>query len=327
MAKVVSVLSAGHSGSTLCDILMGTIPGVFSTGECIYFPWQLHRDGNVCEKKQDLCSCGNKFSECDTWKKIVDIINGEVGYDLFSDPFSFEMVMLRSPIYGRPPGILKKIKRVLLLLEMERLSVPGIAHHFIIGQLSQQLNNNWLFYDSIGKSAGVSHIVDSSKDILRAKLLYQQRPGDVFAVILMRDILGVAASCQKRGKDPFEEAEKWVTLYRQFLRILSKTKHMRVKVIHYEQLAEKPETVREELAQFLGLPLPQSPLKINTREFHLIAGNPMRYKGNIKIRYDDSWKEVLSPDMHEKVEGLREKYRSLVFKFEELGRSREVVKN
>ena len=318
MAKVISILSAGHSGSTLCDILLGTIPGVFSTGECAYFPWQLYRNGNICEKKQDICSCGKKFSECETWNRVVEIISEKVGYNLFAEPFSFEMNMLRSPIYGRSQSISKKIMRTLLLLEMQSLSSPGVAHLFCTRRVSQQLDNNWLFFDTIDKAVAASHIVDSSKDILRMKLLHRKRPEDVIVVVLLRNILGVAASAYKRGNDPYAEAEKWVKVHQQFLQILRNTEDIKLVTIRYEDLAMKPEKLRNDLASFLGLPLPRSPLQINTREHHLIAGNPMRYRGNIKIHYDDSWRRVLAQDVCRKIEKLKDLYEPVTAGLEKL---------
>ncbi|MFW5804266.1 MAG: hypothetical protein ACOCWG_03435 [bacterium] len=40
MAKLIYIISTGHSGSTLLDILLGTFNNVFSTGEFRYFTWQ-----------------------------------------------------------------------------------------------------------------------------------------------------------------------------------------------------------------------------------------------------------------------------------------------
>ncbi len=107
MTKLLYILSAGHSGSTLLDILVGTIPGVFSTGECFYFPWQLHRDGGVCELGQDICSCGKKFSECETWVKVVTTLSQKVGYNVYADPFRFKVRMFNNQAYLKKPTFLK----------------------------------------------------------------------------------------------------------------------------------------------------------------------------------------------------------------------------
>ena len=46
-AKLIYIVAAGHSGSTLLDMLIGSIPGVFSTGELNHLPWQLSRTPGV----------------------------------------------------------------------------------------------------------------------------------------------------------------------------------------------------------------------------------------------------------------------------------------
>lgn len=57
---VVSIVSMGHSGSTLLDALCGTIESVKSTGEIIYLPSILERYNRVGDKKKvTYCSCGN----------------------------------------------------------------------------------------------------------------------------------------------------------------------------------------------------------------------------------------------------------------------------
>jgi hypothetical protein len=40
-SKIIFIISAGHSGSTLLDLLIGTLPSVVSTGELIWLPWQI----------------------------------------------------------------------------------------------------------------------------------------------------------------------------------------------------------------------------------------------------------------------------------------------
>ena len=50
MVNLIYIVSPGHSGSTLLDMLLGSLPGVFSLGECTYLPWQLYRNGKVVAK-------------------------------------------------------------------------------------------------------------------------------------------------------------------------------------------------------------------------------------------------------------------------------------
>ncbi len=199
MTKVVSILSAGHSGSTLCDILTGTIPGVFSTGECIYFPWQLYRNGNVCELGQDICSCGERFSDCKTWQRVIGEISEKSGYDLFDDPLRFKMAMYKKQTYGQEISTFTRIIRALFVRTLKIWPYNRLSGIFAF-PVRKRLNNNWLFFDAICRTTGASHVVDSSKDIVRMALLQQDRLANVFVVLLIRDIEGVAASAAKRDK-------------------------------------------------------------------------------------------------------------------------------
>lgn len=110
MSKMISVISPGHSGSTLLDFVIGSIPGVFSTGEVTYLPWQIYRrtggDPSVTKEealaKQDVCSCLNTFRACDTWKTIIDRLSGAVGFDIYEDPFRFKMAIFANQRYIKP---------------------------------------------------------------------------------------------------------------------------------------------------------------------------------------------------------------------------------
>ncbi len=168
----------------------------------------------------------------------------------------------------------------------------------------------------------VSHIVDSSKDIIRAKLLLDSRPEDVLIILLIRDIEGVAASAAKRGKSPLVEAERWIKLYSQYSRILKKSNNIKFKIVKYEEMAAKPERVRSGVAKFLQLPCPTGPLRIDTKKSHLVAGNPMRYKGKISIQYDDSWKKVLSEQEKEQIYTMKNVYLSIIENLEALEKAR-----
>ena len=55
----------------------------------------------------------------------------------------------------------------------------------------------------------------------------------------------------------------------------------------YEDLCADPVRMRQRIAKFLGLPDPGRNLSINTHKHHLVAGNPMRYKGKIAKRNSD----------------------------------------
>jgi hypothetical protein len=70
----------------------------------------------------------------------------------------------------------------------------------------------------------------------------------------------------------------------------------RILSVKYDELAMAPEQVRKELATFIGI-LPDSLPKwggISPQNMHIVAGNPMRFKETIHIKYDDRWRTELS---------------------------------
>ncbi len=140
MTKIISILSAGHSGSTLADILIGTIPGVFSTGECVYFPWQLYRNGGMCQLGQDVCSCGKQFSECKAWAKVVANLSKQVGFDIYKEPFRFPMAMYKNQRYDRPICLIDRVMRAVLIRLMQYYpSPPSLTTHLFYAYVKKQL--------------------------------------------------------------------------------------------------------------------------------------------------------------------------------------------
>ncbi len=238
------------------------------------------------------------------WKKVVAKLSKKTGFNLLADPFSFEMAMYKNQVYGSPPPFTEKIFRALFVRILQYYPF-GLLTKIFEYYVQRSLCNNWLFFDTIGEVTGAKYVVDSSKDIVRMALLRQKRPTDLCTILLIRDVVGVAASAEKRGKDPMEATYLWIKLYRQYLNILKKQKDLPVQVIYYEELADTPEKTRDQLANFLSIDLPSAPLSINTRDYHLVAGNPMRYKGKITIQYDDSWKYVLAPEIQKKILALK----------------------
>lgn len=82
MADLVYIVSPGHSGSTALTMLLGQIEGFFASGELMFLPWQLQRNGKTGDPLEDLtlCTCGKSFRECDVWSKVIP-------QDAFDDPY------------------------------------------------------------------------------------------------------------------------------------------------------------------------------------------------------------------------------------------------
>lgn len=315
MTQLVYIASPGHSGSTLLDLIIGSLPGVFSTGECVFFPWQVYRDGTRCQLGQDICSCGNKFSECEIWYEIIQQLSQKTAINILSHPLAYKTAIFNAPEHGTPPSISDRYFRAVCL---RTLATPMSGLFIKLWQFlaQKEIANNWRLFDTISEQCSVTHVVDSSKDIVRMRLLQSHRPADTRIIVLIRDIHGVAASALKRGHDPFKAAEAWLLYYKRLFRIIHYIHQPPPFIVQYENLAKMPEATRKAIADFLGTSTPDGQLKINTRDYHLIAGNPMRYKGEIAIKSDDSWQTILTPAQKKQLSAVITKNRHL---FQKMG--------
>ena len=59
MQTIIFILASGHSGSTVLDKAIGSLPNGHSLGEIDYFSSFIESDS--------LCSCGVSHSECKFW--------------------------------------------------------------------------------------------------------------------------------------------------------------------------------------------------------------------------------------------------------------------
>jgi len=313
MAKVVYILSPGHSGSTLLDLLIGSIPGVFSTGECLYLPWMLHRKGlsDPQAANEDICSCLKGFHECEAWRKILLRLGEELGFDLYREPFRFPLALFRRQGCNRGSSLSDRMIRSLAVLSAGSSLLPGVDKIISMAK-GRIIKNNWMLFDTIAAVKGVSHVVDSSKDPVRMHLLSLTRPADLIAVILVREMNGIAASAMKWHEDPLRSVRKWQGYYRNLHRLLSASGKRRILFVRYESVCRDPERARRKIARNLKLPDPVGDLQIDTRHYHLIAGNPIRYKGTLKIRKDESWREVLDKNTIRRLSVMAEKSKDIL---------------
>ena len=310
MSKVVYIVSAGHSGSTLLDMLIGTLPNTFSTGELVYFPYQIFRNGEMCPLHQDICTCNKRFTECTIWSEVLKKLNQKLDYNLREDPLKFKLSIINNQIFSKK-SLLIRFSRLLVILGLQFKLFSFLINFFYI-KYKNEIENNWLLFDTISEVTKKKYIIDSSKDFIRLKMLMKRRPNDVFVIILIREIFGVISSEYKKGKNYLKNAKKWLDHYnKRILPTIHNLPKNRYLVIHYEYFCRQPEETREKVAHFLGIKEKLMSIRINSREYHLIAGNPMRFNGNIIIKYNDTWKIKLSSEIKKRLNKIQNYLHSL----------------
>jgi hypothetical protein len=302
LGKLVYIVSAGHSGSTLLDLVIGTIPGAFSTGELTYLPWELYKRGpsDPMAKRLDVCSCFKSFHECPVWRSIVERVCTRVGYNVFDDPYRFRIALLGPQWYRRMPTRLTQAVRLCYRISSRIRPIHRLWYEYH----RSAIQNNWLLVDTICQSQDACVVVDSTKDSLRLRLLYQHRPKDVRAILLVRDPRGIAYSAQKRGDDPMHTATAWKQFYERATAILRQMHDLPIMRVQYETFCADPIETRGRIARFLGLPDPGLTFQNGGGEPHLVAGNPMRYRWNGQVRLDDAWKTEFVGASREQVDAL-----------------------
>lgn len=177
----------------------------------------------------------------------------------------------------------------------------------------QTVLNNWLLFDTIGDVCNVDYVVDSSKDRIRMNFLYSHRPLDFYLIILTRSVYGVSYSHAKRGHDPIRTAKAWVRTYNDVNKIVDNAAGLKCLHMKYENLCENPVGERKRVADFLKVPDPGEELIINTRDYHLVAGNSIRYKGETTIHIDNEWEQKLSKAERNRITAIYAKRRSKLF--------------
>ncbi len=305
MAKLIYIVSMGHSGSTLLDLVTGSLPGVFSTGEVVYLPWQLYRKKFLDNSKYhpETCTCGEHFENCKTWQKITIALSDNLKFNILDNPFRFKIAFLRSQRYVRHERLFTRILRGLATeTGFSKFASPifKILNH-------QEIKNNWWLFDTIGQVLNVDYIVDSSKDFARMKYLHAYRPADTKLIILKRNIFGVAYSGVKQGHDPVIQAKKWLKIYQKVSDFVKNQPGISYHLVEYEKLCADPVIERERIGNFLGIDLPDKNFSLNTSNYHLVAGNPMRYKGEISIKSDEKWREGLNSEQISTIQKLTDR--------------------
>lgn len=306
MSKLIYIISMGHSGSTLTDMWLGTIPGVFSTGEVIHLPRQIFRKVNP-EDIQTYCSCGEGFESCSFWKKVFNNLHHKTGIDVFKHPKKFDISIHSSFLKNRTK---LDAFRHRVLLSIHRYAGQSWLWNQISAYYYKSIEKNWMLYDTITEESGCKYIVDSSKNFLRYVFLKKHRPKDIKLILLIRNIHGVASSSHHGLNEGIikTRANEWNKLYSRLARYLKHLDKGEYYILNYDNLCSNPIRERERIARFIGIDekLPDY-CSINTKEYHLVAGNPIRHQGHVSIRYDERWKKRLTKEQIQSLNHIQAK--------------------
>ncbi len=275
---VIFIVSAGHSGSTLLDLLLSAHPEVVGLGEAEKIGAKV-----VPKIPEHHCSCGKAYDECPFWG---DFVKTPEHVEFFSHRVRH--------IHQRKLDFLLGKKRYTFIKH-----VPGP-----VSPEAYVRNTEALYRYAIERS-GAKVVVDSSKRPYRPQALKDYGAlVEPYIIHLVRDGRGVLWSFLKkyRKQYPGEEAfwtrhaiDEWFgsNLKAELLRMRLGARSRRIR---YEDLVANPEKVLAPVFRDLGLdPALWNP---NFREAprHYLAGNLPTIGSSEGIRSDEAWKEKLPED-------------------------------
>jgi hypothetical protein len=270
-AQYVFVVSVGHSGSTLLDMILGSHSEALSLGEITRIQDELQRER--------LCTCGNAISECRFWRQVIHRLRTDSRYSL---DISVRMV--------DQSGIVQKLK-VLLMFFGALWSPPWLMRAFMELLNDKRMANSQRLYDTVNQIGGTRIAIDSSKNPFRAKLMYLQCPTRVKVIHLVRDGRGVMVSLMKPKvhNSLSYYAFYWLGHWLATRTMLCNIPASRKLLVHYEHIIADPDREIRRICHFLNIPFDESMLSFREIEHHNIHGNPMRFRKEGIYRQPRTW--------------------------------------
>ena len=172
--KVIYLMGAGHVGSTILDIVLGTHPQIESLGEISKF----HRFGWVRDDNRK-CACGSSVYDCSFWSQVR-----QKWADMIGDDDVVRYVSLQRQFEDSRSG-------------WARLLWNSYKPTF---EFSEYMQKTEALYKAVQQVGGKPFLVDSSLTPRRAYALAMNPNIDLYLIHYLRDGRGCIWSLKKPGK-------------------------------------------------------------------------------------------------------------------------------
>lgn len=282
--KVLYVMGYGRSGSTVLDVLLNNAATVTSVGALSNYWLWLERDLP--------CACGASLPDCPMWGRIVPDHLGRLPHD---DLLRWNEVQEGVERRHRLPRLLTG------RLPEELLGDYRLALETLLAEVRERVDTPAVV-DSSGSGADKTG---------RPYALARHTRADVRVIHLVRDGRAVAWSGMKGRGSPerpefrlprpllairFGVAWSLANLTSEW--IARRLPAGRVLRVRYEDLATDPVGQLRRIGGFAGMELEDLVRKVEADEplavGHNVAGNRLRFREEIRIRPDFSWRERMS---------------------------------
>lgn len=271
--------SVEHSGSTLIACLLGAHPEISSVGE---FGTHFSREGT--------CSCGARYGDCGFWRNWVqrareegiDFEIGKPGIDLRPTPNDGRWGDLYYHLFPWRP--LDRLRDLLFgpFSTLSRQAAEAVRKSERLAGLMCEMDGTRVFFDS-------------TKNPLQIRFLARYATVPLKLICLVRDGRGVMNSLMEKERyTPEQAVSAWLWGNRNMERSRRYLPPDRVLFLRLEDLCTDFEGTLDALFRFADVDRGVRPDYRDKHDLHIV-GNRMRHTFAGEIRYDESWRQRLSP--------------------------------
>jgi hypothetical protein len=300
--RLVYLLSASHSGSTLMAMVLGSHPEIATVGELKFT--------SLGALERYRCSCREEIQKCGFWKEIVsDMRSRGNTFDLRNAGTDFRSV---DSAYAR--NLLRPLHRG-KGLELVRDAALSLSPIWRREYREIQARNSALIR-SISACTGKRIVVDTSKIAIRLKYLLRNPDIEISVVRLIRDGRAVAltykdsAAFADASEQEFrgggmgitgdypqlsmkEAAWEWRRSNEEAENVLKDIDPARLIEVRYESFCRNPQEESSRIFSFLGVQ-PADALACYRNSIHHVIGNGMRLDTRREVVLDERWREILT---------------------------------
>lgn len=281
------ICAAGHSGSTLLDMLLGSHSRAESIGEVINLPMDLALDSP--------CACGRPIQQCDLWPEVVRGLGVDPRLDPYALNLGYTMPTVGDPALTSPRHRWLTRPRIALAWLQLRHGWPTLG--LLTPTFSAGIATTLALYDRVRERTGKQVIVDSSKHYVRAAALYAAQPERTRIVMLVRDGRGVFYSGLRHGFGRRRSVSAWRNHHARTFDLLERRVPPEHRLaIRYEDLVTDPAGALGRLCGFLDLEYEPAMLDFRAVTHHNVNGNAMKMTSTSALRLDEAWRTRLGSE-------------------------------
>jgi hypothetical protein len=279
--RLVYIMAATHSGSTVLAMQLARHPQVCTVGELSGTPYRAQPGYR--------CSCGEELVRCSFWH--------EVSAAMARRGFAYSATTDETDMRNAPGRYARRLLRPMhrgALLELVRdaalqLSPAARAHLRRVRLLKTALA------ESVLECTGDAVLVDSSKLGVQLKYDLRNPRFDIKVIWLVRDGRGVACSLMRNQRMTMPAAAyEWRRFYDEASVIVRRLERSQWVQVRYEAFCAAPQPTLRELWRFMGVP-PEAPERLPSAGFHVL-GHSTRLKGSGSVKLNEKWRSELSAD-------------------------------